>query len=199
MYHEMTFAGFGGQGILYAARLLAYAAMFEDLHVAWIPSYGPEMRGGAATASVIISDKDIDSLVVANPHAAAFMNQPSLDKYEGGVRAGGTIIFNSSLITDAIQRTDVSVFPVPANETAYQLGDDRAANLVMLGAAVQITQVVPLDAVLDAFDRISKDKNTELHRVDRAALLKGAELGTESVARRGKGGDIATKAPPAAG
>jgi 2-oxoglutarate ferredoxin oxidoreductase subunit gamma len=175
MYHEMTFAGFGGQGVLYAARLLAYAAMIQDLHVAWVPVYGPEMRGGAASASVLISDKDIDSLVVTHPDTGVFMNQPSLDKYGDCVKAGGVILFNSSLIVHGSERTDVTVVPVPANETAHALGDDRAANMVMLGAAVRVTGVVPLTAVLTAFDQTAKDKESALYRFDRAALAQGAD------------------------
>lgn len=175
MHQEMTFAGFGGQGILYAARLLAYAAMVEDLRVAWIPVYGPEMRGGAAAASVIVSDKDIDSLVVVHPDTAVLMSQPALDKYAGKVRPGGAIIFNSSLISHGVERTDVTTIPVPANETAHRLGDDRAANLVMLAVAVRVTGIVPFDAVMSAFEMISSDKQGTLYKVDRAALLDGTQ------------------------
>lgn len=175
MYHEMTFAGFGGQGVLYAARLLAHAAMIQDLHVAWVPVYGPEMRGGAASASVVISDEDIDSLVVTHPDTGVFMSQPSLDRYGDRVKAGGVILFNCSLIAYGPERTDVTVVPIPANETAHALGDDRAANMVMLGAAIRVTGVVPLAAVLTGFDQTAKDKESVLYRVDRAALAQSAD------------------------
>ncbi len=134
MQVEIMIAGFGGQGVLFAGQLLAYAAMDKDYHVTWYPSYGPEMRGGTANCMVIIADEEIGAPVVGHPQVVMVMNRPSLDKYEGIVKPGGFLVVNTSIIDRAVERKDVQVINVPANQIAEKIGDKRVTNMVMLGA-----------------------------------------------------------------
>ncbi len=153
MHQEIVFAGFGGQGVLFAGQILAHAGMMHGKQVAWVPSYGPEMRGGTAFAAVIISDEEIGSLVVAEPTAAVVMNAPSFDRYEGAVRPGGLLVVNRSLVERPAARTDLKVLEVPASAMAGELGNARLANVVLLGALVAATGVVPPNLVLAALGK----------------------------------------------
>jgi 2-oxoglutarate ferredoxin oxidoreductase subunit gamma len=156
MHTEIIIAGFGGQGVLFSGQLLAYAAMEHGLEVTWIPSYGPEMRGGTANCSVIISDEEIGSPMVRSPQVLIVMNRPSLDKYEASVRPGGLLLLNSSLIDRPVQRTDVRVVRVPANDIAEKLGEKRMTNMVMLGSLLANLPVVPEEMLINAMrDHIS--------------------------------------------
>jgi 2-oxoglutarate ferredoxin oxidoreductase subunit gamma len=147
MHREVTFAGFGGQGILLAGKLLAHAGLDEGREVVWLPSYGPEMRGGTAYCNVVISDTPIGSPVFANPTAAVVMNRPSLDKFGPRVKAGGVLIINTSLIDVDSERTDIRVLRVPCNDLAQQEGTGKAANMVALGAYLGATQAVKLETI----------------------------------------------------
>ena len=135
--HKILIAGFGGQGIILLGQMLAYAAMMEDKEVTFLPSYGPEMRGGTANCTVIISDAPISCPIVDKATCLVVMNQPSLVKYEGMVESGGTIFVNTALIKQKVNRTDVSVALVDAGETAKDLGNEKMANIVMLGALLR--------------------------------------------------------------
>ncbi len=145
MQTEIKFAGFGGQGILLSAKLLAYAAMKQGSQVAWIPSYGPEMRGGTAYCTVVISDKLIGSPIIKNPTHLVAMNRPSLEKFAGDVKPGGIIFINASLIPVRSERSDITELAVPVNEIATQAGSIRAANIVALAAFAAKSQLVDLD------------------------------------------------------
>lgn len=134
MIEQVIMAGFGGQGVMSMGQLLAYSGMLEGKNVSWLPSYGPEMRGGTANCNVIVSDDEIGSPIVTEATAVIAMNLPSLDKFEHSVMPGGTLIINSSLIERKCSRTDIDVFYIPANEIADELGNNRVANMVMLGA-----------------------------------------------------------------
>ena len=134
MQNEIIISGFGGQRTLYAGQLLAYATMDEGKHVTWIPSYGPERRGGTANCTVVISDQEIGSPSVKYPKAVLAMNLPSLDKYEPLVAAGGCLIVNQSMVNRAVTRTDLRVVALPANAIAMEIGNERATKMVMLGA-----------------------------------------------------------------
>ena len=131
MQTEIVIAGFGGQGVLFAGQVLAYAAMDDGKHVTWIPSYGPEMRGGTANCTVVVADEEIGSPIVRHPKAVIAMNQPSLEKYEPLVAENGTLLINSSLIDQSVGRTDLQCLFVPANEIAETIGDKRMATIVM--------------------------------------------------------------------
>ena len=136
MQSEVMFAGFGGQGILLSAKILAHAALEQGFEVVWIPSYGPEMRGGTAYCMVVISDRPIGSPIVRNPGNLVAMNRPSLDKFAPKVKPGGVILINGSLVSVQSGRTDVDEFVVPVNDIATTLGSLKSANIVALAAFV---------------------------------------------------------------
>lgn len=175
MQTEIVIAGFGGQGVLFAGQVLAYAAMDSGKHVTWIPSYGPEMRGGTANCTIIVADEDIGAPMVRNPQAVVCLNLPSLDKYEPLVVKGGVLALNTSLINCAVKRSDVRVVEAPANELAEALGDKRLVNAVMLGALVEATGVLPLAAIQKALKDHLPAKHQKLLPANFAALEKGAE------------------------
>jgi 2-oxoglutarate ferredoxin oxidoreductase subunit gamma len=151
MQTEIIIAGFGGQGVLFAGQLLTYAAMDEGREVTWIPSYGPEMRGGTANCTVIISDEEIGSPLVRNPQAAIVMNVPSFDKDEPMVKPGGMLVVNASIINRTVSRTDIRAAMVPGNEIAESLVDRRMTNMVLLGCLLANLPVLPLEAIERAF------------------------------------------------
>jgi 2-oxoglutarate ferredoxin oxidoreductase subunit gamma len=172
---EFLFAGFGGQGVMFAGQLLAYVAMDEGLEVTWIPSYGPEMRGGTAHCYVIISDKPIGSPVVRHPKTVIVFNNPSFEKYEPLVAPGGLLATNSSLITTRTQRKDITFLPVPATGIADELGNLRIANLVMLGAVLAAHPVVSLEAVKHGLSEHIPAHRRDMLHLNYAALERGAE------------------------
>lgn len=169
---EIIFAGFGGQGILSMGKFLAYAGMDADLNVSWCPSYGPEMRGGTANCSVIVSDQPVGSPIVNDPTAIVVMNRPSLDKFESMVVEGGVIIMDSDLVNRDIEREDVEVIKIPAQTEAQEIGNRRIANMVLLGAFVEKTKIVEMDVLIEALRAHGKEKFFEANK---AALKKGAE------------------------
>jgi 2-oxoglutarate ferredoxin oxidoreductase subunit gamma len=175
MEKSFVFAGFGGQGVILAGKLLAQAGVDYGLEVTWLPSYGPEMRGGTANCTVVLSDEAIGSPVVDNPTAVVAMNLPSLDRFEKTVAEAGAILVNSSLISRSTQRKDVQVISVPANDIALSLGNSRAANMVALGAIVKATGVIPLELVKTTMSRmISRSKSgAKLIKVNERALDAG--------------------------
>ena len=149
---EFLFAGFGGQGVMFAGQLLAYAAMDADLQVTWYPSYGPEMRGGTAHCYVISSGASIGSPVVRNPGIAIIFNRPSFVRYEPTVAAGGVLVVNASLVEERSVRDDVRSLYVPASVVAEELGDLRIVNMVLLGAALTMHPVVSIDQLIAALE-----------------------------------------------
>jgi 2-oxoglutarate ferredoxin oxidoreductase subunit gamma len=147
MQSEVMFAGFGGQGILLSGKILAHAAMEEGHEVAWIPSYGPEMRGGTAYCTVVISDRPIGSPVIKNPSHLVAMNRPSLEKFAPVIKPKGIILINSSLITIEADRPDCDVLKVPATDLAKKLGNARAANVVAISAFVARSRIVQIETL----------------------------------------------------
>jgi len=176
METSIIVSGFGGQGSLFAGQSLAYAGMDAGLHVTWIPSYGPEMRGGTAHCTVILSDEPIGSPLVSRPTIAIAMNLPSMDKYEPLVQAGGVLVVNSSLVDRPAERDDIRVVDVPANEIADELGDRRLANMVMLGAMLAETELLPLESVETALEAHLPARHRELLAANYQALRRGATL-----------------------
>ena len=134
MQKEIIISGFGGQGVLFGGQVLAYAAMDSGKEVTWIPSYGPEMRGGTANCTVVIADHEIGSPLVKNPPLVIALNLPSFDKYESMIQAGGTLIVNQSMVDHEAQRDDIHVIFVPCNEIAEEIGDKKLMNMVAVGA-----------------------------------------------------------------
>jgi 2-oxoglutarate ferredoxin oxidoreductase subunit gamma len=169
-------AGFGGQGVLFAGLVLAYAGLAEGKQVTWIPSYGPEMRGGTANVTVMIGDKEIGSPLVRRPDAVLVLNQPSLEKYEPLVKPGGWLVYNSSLVTKPPERTNITCLAIPATEIAAGLGDTRIANMVGLGALVAATGVLPLPALGLALSDHLLSAKRELIEPNEQALARGARL-----------------------
>ncbi len=177
MRHEETiFCGFGGQGVLFAGQLLSYAGLAEGLYVTWIPSYGPEMRGGTANCTVILSEEEIGAPVVAHPTAAVVFNSPAMAKYEPLVKPGGLLLANSSLIEARSARTDLRAVYVPATDIAAELGNIRMANMVLLGAFVTLTGLVALDTVKDQLDEHLSDRQRKWLEPNYLALARGAAL-----------------------
>ena len=181
MQEEMIFSGFGGQGALFAGMVLAYAGMDNGKNVTWIPSYGPEMRGGTAHVTVIISDDEIGSPVIRRPSTTMVLNNPSMEKYEPLVKEGGVLVYNSSLISSSPRRTDLRYVPVPANDIATELGSIKMANMAMLGAVVAATDVLPLETVIQALRDHLPESKRELLEPNVRALGHGAVLAEPSV------------------
>jgi 2-oxoglutarate ferredoxin oxidoreductase subunit gamma len=176
MQTDILISGFGGQGALFAGQILAYAAMDAGLHVTWIPSYGPEMRGGTAHCTVIIADDEIGSPLVRHPSAVIALNQPSFDKYESLVAPGGVLVINASLMTRRPARTDIRVVEVPGNAIAEELGNTRLVNILLTGALLAATQALPLETVEAALRHHLPPRHQHLLEANCAALRRGAAL-----------------------
>ena len=144
---NFIFAGFGGQGILFAGKVVAYAGMMENREVSWLPSYGPEMRGGTANCSVVLSDKPVGSPVFAHPTELIALNEPSLSKFEAGVVSGGCVFINSDVVTDKVSRPDLTAYYIPCNTIADEVGNAKVSNMVMLGAYVAGTKVLKAETI----------------------------------------------------
>jgi 2-oxoglutarate ferredoxin oxidoreductase subunit gamma len=174
MHQEIIFSGFGGQGALFAGQLLAYAALDSGLQVTWIPSYGPEMRGGTAHCTVVVADEPIGSPLVNRPAAVLALNLPSFEKYEPRVKPGGLMVYNASLIPTAPVRSDIRYIAVPANDIAEALGNARQANVVLLGAYLAATGYLALEAVETALDNHLSERQRRYLASNKEALRHGA-------------------------
>jgi 2-oxoglutarate ferredoxin oxidoreductase subunit gamma len=179
MQVEVIISGFGGQGALFAGQLLAYSAMDQGKHVTWLPSYGPEMRGGTAHCIVIVSDDPIGSPVIRNPRAAIVMNNPSMEKYEPLVKPGGLLVVNQSLVERSPERDDITTLVIPGNELAEACGDLRMANVVLLGALLESLPLVSLEAVSQALESHLPSRHRDLLEANAKALTRGAEAARE--------------------
>lgn len=173
MYHDLIISGSGGQGALFAGQALAYAAMDAGFQVTWMPSYGPEMRGGTAHCTVIVSDAPIGAPLVRTPQTVIALNRPSLDKYEPLVASGGLLIYNSSLAGREPTRPDITLVAVPGNDLAREVGDERVLNMVMLGAFLRLRPILSLEAVCRALERHMAKRRHELLTLNLAALQRG--------------------------
>lgn len=174
MTHEIIMAGFGGQGVMAMGKILVEAALKEGKEVSWLPSYGPEMRGGTANCNVIISEEPVGAPVVSEATAALILNRPSLDKFENDVIPGGTLIINSSLIDKKATRTDIKVYYVPANDIANELGSGKIANMVMLGAYLEASGAATQDSVMEIISEIFTGKKASVIPLNKEALVRGA-------------------------
>lgn len=169
-------AGFGGQGVMLMGQLISYAGMLENKEVSWLPSYGPEMRGGTANCNVLVSEKPIGSPVINDDATTAIvMNLPSLDKFEKDVVVNGKLLINSSLIERKAEREDLEVYYVPANAIALELGNPKVANMVMLGAYLELSKSVTPESVLEALKKVFGESKAHLMDINAKALAKGAE------------------------
>ena len=174
MHQEIVFSGFGGQGALFAGQVLTYAAMNAGWEVTWIPSYGPEMRGGTANCTVVISDEPIGSPIIRNPTVVVALNPESTDKYEPLVRSDGLLVINSTLVRRPVVRDDLDVLRVPANDLASELGNVKMANVVMLRAMLCQRPIVSLGAVEKVLDEQLVGAKRRFIDPNKRALVKGA-------------------------
>ena len=175
MQNEVMFAGFGGQGIMLMGKILAHTAMDQGLEVAWIPSYGPEMRGGTAYCTVVVNDRPIGSPIIRNPRHLVAMNRPSLEKFAPMVKPGGVILINSSLIDIDAGRTDVDALNVPVNEIAVEIGAAKAANIVALAAFVSRSHIVDFELMREAVKNEFAAK-AKFIPLNMKAMDRGAEI-----------------------
>lgn len=176
METSIIISGFGGQGVLFAGQLLAYAGMDSDRQVTWIPSYGPEMRGGTAHCVVIISDAPIGAPIVARPDVAVVLNQPSYDKYEPLVRPGGLLVVNSSLVSTRSERTDIDAACVPANGIAEEWGSVKMLNMAALGAMLARRPVLTIESVEQALREHLPEAKQHLTEANIRVLRHGYEV-----------------------
>lgn len=175
MTRKIVMAGFGGQGVMAMGQLISYAGMLEGKHVSWYPSYGPEMRGGAANCSVVVSEELVGSPIIAVADDVIVMNEPSLSMFESHVRPGGNLFINSSLVKKETTRTDINVVKIPVNDIAIDLGNARVANMVMLGAYLKVTELVKVESVIQAFTKVYGDKKKKLLPINEKAIEFGGE------------------------
>lgn len=176
MHLEVIIAGFGGQGILLAGQLLAEAGMLAGKQVSWVPSYGPEMRGGVANCAVVLSDEVIGSPVVGEPDVAIAMNRPSMDKFSLMVKPGGTLFINSSLMKNEVTRKDITVIEVPCNDIADELGSVKVATLVAIGALLEKTGALTPANIVSALRELLPERRHNLIPLNEKALERGAEI-----------------------
>ena len=170
---SILFAGFGGQGVLFVGKFLAYKGLDEGKQVSWLPSYGPEMRGGTANCSVIISDDPIGSPIISEPDILVAMNLPSLDKYEGTVKAGGKIILDSSLIGRKVERDDVEVFYVPATQLANENNIPKLANMIIAGKLMKECDVISYDNMREALSHVVSARHQDMLEINLGAIELG--------------------------
>jgi len=182
MTHEIMFAGFGGQGILSMGMTLSYAGIIDGKEVSWMPSYGPEMRGGTANCIVIISDKRISSPIVTRFDALIAMNQPSLDKFEKAVKPNGILMYDSGNIIVPPTRTDITIAPVPVETEALKLNNLKVRNMIMVGAFLSICQVVSISSVVKALAKVLPERYHHMLKINQEALERGEKLVIEAAA-----------------
>ncbi len=169
--NKLFFAGSGGQGVLTMGQMLTYAAMYADMNATWLPSYGPEMRGGTANCTVVIStDKPVSCPLIYEADNVVVMNLPSLIKFESLVKPGGNLFVNSSMIDQKATRDDIHVYYVPANDIAMKLGNARTANTVMLGALVSVAPVVPVEMIYKIMEKTFSGRKAHLLDINKTAF-----------------------------
>ena len=175
MHEEVIISGFGGQGALFAGQLLTYTGMDEGWHVTWIPSYGPEMRGGTAHCIVILYDDVIGSPIIRQPSICIVMNPPSMEKYDPLVKPGGLLVANSTLVRARSSRSDIETVYIPANELAAELGNVKMANVVLLGAMLGSREILPIESVKRSLDEHIPDHRKQIIEPNKRALERGVQ------------------------
>ncbi len=173
MTTEILFAGFGGQGLLFVGKFFANKGLIEGKHVSWLPSYGPEMRGGTANCNVIISDEPVGSPIVSSPDVLVAMNLPSLDKYEPAVRPGGMIIVDSTMIERKVARDDVQVVYIPATRLASEIGAQNLANMVIAGVMMKECAAFTAENVDEALKKVVSVRHPEMAELNARAIRQG--------------------------
>ncbi|MCK5761756.1 MAG: 2-oxoacid:acceptor oxidoreductase family protein [Candidatus Izimaplasma sp.] len=175
MSEKVIIAGFGGQGVMLMGQLLSYTATAKELNTLWFPSYGPETRGGTANCSVTISETNVNSPVISTPDSIIIMNKPSLDKFQPKLIKGGHLFLNSSLVKDVEVRDDINVHNIAANDIAMKLGNLKVANMVMLGAYLEVTKVFDPETVLEILKKKFTGTKAALIEINKKALEAGKQ------------------------
>ncbi|MBQ1525130.1 MAG: 2-oxoacid:acceptor oxidoreductase family protein [Firmicutes bacterium] len=175
MTTNILIAGFGGQGILFAGKVLAYKGLLEDKQLSWLPSYGPEMRGGTANCNIIISDEPVGSPIVFEPDILVVMNRPSLDKYEKEVVPGGMILVDSAMVDRRVERTDVRAVYIPATTLASQLGTPGLANMVLVGKLMKECPELAGGSIEEVLHKVISARHADLFESNLNAVKKGME------------------------
>jgi 2-oxoglutarate ferredoxin oxidoreductase subunit gamma len=183
MKHEVIFAGFGGQGVLTMGMILCYAGMKEGKEVCWMPSYGPEMRGGTANCITIVSDEQISSPIISRFDSVVALNQPSLDKFESAVKPGGNLFYDSTNILTPPTRTDINIFAIPASEEANKLNNLRVMNVIMLGAFLEVVKIVNDESIFYGFTQVLPERYHKLIPLNKEAFFLGKKISEEILAR----------------
>ncbi|MDP4225095.1 MAG: 2-oxoacid:acceptor oxidoreductase family protein [Bacteroidota bacterium] len=176
MTEEIIIAGFGGQGVLSMGKILAYSGIMQDKEVSWIPSYGPEMRGGTANCTVIVSDDRISSPIVNDYDTAIILNQQSLDKFESKVKPGGVLIYETNGITHKPERKDISVYAIDAVAEAQKIGNTKIFNMVVLGAFLKIKPIVEVANVVKGLKKSLPERHHDMIPINEQAILGGMEM-----------------------
>jgi len=181
MLEEIVIAGFGGQGVLTMGLIVSYAGMMENKEICWIPSYGPEMRGGTANCMMTVSDKTISSPVLSSFDTVVAFNQPSLDKFESKTKKNGILIWESTNIANGPKRTDIKAIAIPAADEAQKMENPRALNMIMLGAYIQTTGVVNFETIKKALKKVLPERHHHLLPQNEKAILRGMELAKQAL------------------
>ncbi|MBR5752348.1 MAG: 2-oxoacid:acceptor oxidoreductase family protein [Clostridia bacterium] len=176
MTTNILISGFGGQGVLFTGKFLAYEGLLENKEVTWLPSYGPEMRGGTCNCSVIISDTPIGSPLVPYPDVLIAMNLPSLDKFENDIVPGGMVFYDSSLIERGVARTDIKAFPIPATKMANDAGFATLANMIVMGKMLKETNMFPAETIDKTLAKVVSARKQNLLELNKTAIRLGYEL-----------------------
>lgn len=176
MTYEIVIAGFGGQGVLSMGKILAYSGLMEDKEVSWMPSYGPEQRGGTSNVTVIVSDDSVSSPVVNDYDIVVALNQPSLDKFASRVKPGGVLIYDTNGIHHVTERTDIEIYQVAATDEANRMGNQKVFNMLILGALLAARPMLSIDSVQKGLMKSLPERHHKLIPMNMEALAKGAEL-----------------------
>ncbi len=177
MTMEMICAGFGGQGVLTIGRFMAQAGMKEGKSVSWLPSYGPEMRGGTANVSTVVSDEEIASPIVSFPDVLVALNQPSIDKFAPSIRPGGILIYNTNMCPNGCKRDDIQIVSAPMVDIALEIGSQMVMNMLAIGVIIGKTEVIKHQTMIDEITEYMKGRNPELLEMNLKAIQRGVEIG----------------------
>ncbi len=176
MNEEIVIAGFGGQGVLSMGMILCYAGIMENKEVSWMPSYGPEMRGGTANCITIISDSKISSPIISKFDTVIALNQPSIDKFESAVKTGGLLIYDSTNVIKKPTRSDINIYSIEASNEAAKMNNTKVLNMIMLGAYLKKKPIISIENIIEGLRKVLPERYHNLLPANEAALKKGMEL-----------------------
>ena len=179
MTEEIVIAGFGGQGVMSMGKIMAYSAVMQDMEVSWMPSYGPEMRGGTANVTVIISSERISSPIVLHFDTAIILNQQSLDKFENSIKPGGVLIYDGNGITRHPERKDISIYRVDAAEEAAKMNSSKIFNMIILGGFIKVKPIIKIENIIKGLKKSLPERYHNLIPMNEKALIRGEEIITE--------------------